>query len=99
MKKAEKAYAAAAVGFCQSYQQLPSESNWFQLANYGVLHIHPGLLIFMHESQLSDEPAFEQCTYFLKIDKPQRAKQVDPSGRRSQQIDILAHTAPKTYLC
>ena len=71
VKKAEKAYAAAAVlAYCQKAIGFNE--------NYGAPYILIANLYAMSPNW-SDEPALNKCTYFAVIDKLQRAKQVDPS--------------------
>lgn len=80
-KKAETAYAVAAT-LLQS-KKLSEARKYAQKAisikeNYGEPYI---LLAQMYGSNpnWSDEPALNRCTYFVVIDKLQRAKSVDPS--------------------
>ena len=80
-KKAEKAYAAAAV--LASAKKLSQARAYCQKAigfneNYGAPYILIANLYAMSPNW-SDEPALNKCTYFAVIDKLQRAKQVDPS--------------------
>ena len=81
VKKAEKAYAAAAV--LASAKKLSQARAYCQKAigfneNYGAPYILIANLYAMSPNW-SDEPALNKCTYFAVIDKLQRAKQVDPS--------------------
>lgn len=80
-KKAEYAYTVATILFAsknlsraRQYAQKAIEYN----GNYGAPYI---LIAQMYASSpnWSDEPALNRATYFLVIDKLQRAKQVDPS--------------------
>ena len=80
-KKAEMAYATAAalwrakkLSQARTYAQKAISFN----ENYGEPYI---LLAQMYGSSpnWSDEPALNRCTYFVVIDKLQRAKAVDPS--------------------
>ena len=80
-KKAEMAYATAAalwqakkLSQARSYAQKAISFN----ESYGEPYI---LLAQMYGSNpnWSDEPALNRCTYFVVIDKLQRAKAVDPS--------------------
>ena len=81
VKKAEKAYAAAAV--LASAKKLSQARSYCQKAisfneNYGAPYILIANLYAMSPNW-SDESALNKCTYFVIIDKLQRAKQVDPS--------------------
>ena len=81
MKKAEKAYAAAAV--LASAKKLSQDRSYCQKAisfneNYGAPYILIANLYAMSPNW-SDESALNKCTYFAVIDKLQRAKAVDPS--------------------
>lgn len=80
-KKAEMAYASAAA--LLQAKKLSQARNYCQKAisfneNYGDPYI---LLAQMYGSSpnWTDEPALNKCTYFVVIDKLQRAKAVDPS--------------------
>ncbi|WP_300812023.1 hypothetical protein [uncultured Bacteroides sp.] len=80
-KKAEIAYITAA-SFMQA-KKLSQARSYCQKAvgfkeNYGPAYI---LLaqVYASSPKWSDEPALNKCTYFLVIDKLQRAKSVDPS--------------------
>nr|WP_302831871.1 hypothetical protein [uncultured Bacteroides sp.] len=80
-KKAEMAYATAAALW--QAKKLSQARTYAQKAisfneNYGEPYI---LLAQMYGSNpnWSDEPALNRCTYFVVIDKLQRAKAVDPS--------------------
>lgn len=81
VKKAEVAYVTAAA--LMQGKKLPQAKSYCQKAisyneNYGEPYI---LLAQMYGSNpnWSDEPALNKCTYFVVIDKLQRAKAVDPS--------------------
>ena len=81
VKKAEKAYAAAAV--LASAKNLSQARSYCQKAisfneNYGAPYILIANLYAMSPNW-SDESALNKCTYFAVIDKLQRAKAVDPS--------------------
>lgn len=81
VKKAEEAYAAAAV--LASAKKLTQARAYCQKAisyneNYGAPYILIANLYAMSPNW-SDENALNKCTYFAVIDKLQRAKQVDPS--------------------
>lgn len=98
-KKAEYAYTIAAVlsstksySKARQYAQKAIENN----PNYGAPHI---LIAQMYASSpnWSDEPALNRCTYFLVIDKLQRAKNVDPSvtEEANKLIGAYAGHTPK----
>ena len=100
LKKAEYAYNAAAVlssikkySQARQYAQKAISLN----ANYGAPYI---LIAQMYASSpnWSDESALNRCTYFLAIDKLQRAKSVDPSVAEEAQklINAYAGHTPKT---
>lgn len=81
VKKAEKAYAAAAV--LASAKRLSQARAYCQKAigfngNYGAPYILIANL-YATSPNWSDENALNKCTYFAVIDKLQRAKSVDPS--------------------
>ena len=81
VKKAEKAYAAAAV--LASAKKLSQARSYCQKAisfneNYGAPYILIANLYAMSPNW-SDESALNKCTYFAVIDKLQKAKSVDPS--------------------
>lgn len=81
VKKAEKAYAAAAV--LASAKKLSQARAYCQKAigfneNYGAPYILIANL-YATSPNWSDETALNKCTYFVVIDKLQRAKSVDPS--------------------
>ena len=80
-KKADKAYAAAAV--LASAKRLSQARAYCQKAigfnpNYGAPYILIANL-YATSPNWSDENALNKCTYFAVIDKLQRAKAVDPS--------------------
>ncbi len=81
VKKAEKAYAAATVLF--SAKRLSQSRSYCQKAiGYNDSYGKPYILIaslYATSPNWSDEPALNKCTYFVVIDKLQRAKAVDPS--------------------
>ena len=98
-KKAEMAYATAAalmqakkLSQARSYCQKSISFN----ENYGEPYI---LLAQMYGSNpnWSDEPALNKCTYFVVIDKLQRAKAVDPSvtDRANELISTYARHTPQ----
>lgn len=100
LKKAEYAYNTAAVlssikkySQARQYAQKAISLN----ANYGAPYI---LIAQMYASSpnWSDESALNRCTYFLAIDKLQRAKSVDPSVAEEAQklINAYAGHTPKT---
>ena len=80
-KKAEKAYAAASV--LTTAKKLSQARSYAQKAisfneNYGAPYILIANLYAMSPNW-SDESALNKCTYFVVIDKLQKAKSVDPS--------------------
>ncbi len=98
-KKAEIAYAAAAA--LMQAKKLSQARSYCQKAisfneNYGDPYI---LLAQMYGSNpnWSDEPALNKCTYFVVIDKLQRAKSVDPSvtDRANELISTYARHTPQ----
>lgn len=98
-KKAEIAYTAATVLF--SVKSLSKARQYAQQAislnpNYGAPYI---LIAQMYASSpnWSDEQALNRCTYFLVIDKLQRAKSVDPSvtEEANKLISTYAGHTPK----
>ncbi len=98
-KKAEMAYATAAALW--QAKKLSQARNYCQKAvsyneNYGEPYI---LLAQMYGSNpnWSDEPALNRCTYFVVIDKLQRAKSVDPSvtDRANELIRTYSSHTPK----
>ena len=81
VKKAEKAYAAAAV--LASAKKLSQSRAYAQKAisyndNYGAPYILIANL-YATSPNWSEEGALNKCTYFAVIDKLQRAKSVDSS--------------------
>lgn len=99
-KKAEYAYTIAAIlSSSKSY----SRARQYALkaleynSNYGSPYI---LIAQMYASSpnWSDESALNRCTYYLVIDKLQRAKSVDPSvtEEANRLIGIYAGHTPKT---
>lgn len=81
IKKAEKAYAAAAV--LASAKRLSQARTYCQKAisfngNYGKPYILIANL-YATSPNWSEENALNKCTYYVVIDKLQRAKAVDPS--------------------
>lgn len=98
-KKAEYAYTAATILFAsknlsraRQYAQKALDYN----GNYGAPYI---LIAQMYASSpnWSDESALNRATYFLVIDKLQRAKQVDPSvaEEANKLIGTYAAHTPK----
>lgn len=94
-KKAEMAYATAAALF--SAKKLSQARSYCQKAvgfkdNYGQPYI---LLAHIYASspKWSDESALNKCTYFLVIDKLQRAKAVDPSVAEEANKAISTYSA------
>lgn len=99
-KKAEYNYNAAAV--LSSIKKYSQARSYAQKAialnpNYGAPYI---LIAQMYAASpnWSDESALNRCTYFLAIDKLQRAKSVDPSVAEDAQKLINAYVGhtPKT---
>lgn len=99
-KKAQLAYAVAATLF--NVKKLSQARTYLQKAisfkeNYGEAYI---LLAQLYASNpnWSDEPAMNKCTYFVVIDKLQRAKAVDPSvtEKANELISTYARYTPKT---
>lgn len=99
IKKAEMAYATAAI--LMQAKKLSQARNYCQKAinyneNYGEPYI---LLAQMYGSSpnWSDEPALNKCTYFVVIDKLQRAKSVDPSvtDKANELISTYARHTPQ----
>lgn len=98
-KKAQLAYAIAAA--LSNVKKLSQSRSYLQKAisykeNYGDAYI---LLAQLYASSphWSDEPALNKCTYFLVIDKLQRAKAVDPSvaSRANELISTYSAYTPK----
>ena len=98
-KKAEMAYATAAALW--QAKKLSQARAYAQKAisfreDYGEPYI---LLAQMYGANpnWSDEPALNRCTYFVVIDKLQRAKAVDPSvtDRVNELISTYARHTPK----
>lgn len=92
-KKAEMAYAAAAAMFgAKSWSKVKSYcyKSLSYNENYGNAYI---LLAQAYGSspRWSDEPALNRCTYYVVLDKLQRAKSVDPS------VTDQANELIKTY--
>ena len=98
-KKAEMAYATAAA--LMQAKKLSQARAYCQKAigfkeNYGDPYI---LLAQLYGSNpnWTDEPALNKCTYFVVIDKLQRAKAVDPSvtERANELIGTYARHTPQ----
>lgn len=98
-KRAEMAYATAAALF--QAKKLSQARSYCQKAisykeNYGDPYI---LLAQMYGSNpnWNDEPALNKCTYFVVIDKLQRAKAVDPScaDRANELIATYSRHTPE----
>lgn len=98
-KKAEIAYATAAA--LLQAKKLSQARNYAQKAisyneNYGEPYI---LLAQMYGANpnWNDEPALNKCTYFVVIDKLQRAKSVDPSvaDKANELISTYARHTPQ----
>ena len=98
-KKAEMAYATAAA--LMQAKKLSQARSYCQKAmsfkeNYGEPYI---LLAQLYGSNpnWTDEPALNKCTYFVVIDKLQRAKAVDPSvaERANELIGTYSRHTPQ----
>lgn len=98
-KKAQIAYAVAATLF--NVKKLSQARGYLQKAisfkeNYGDAYI---LLAQLYASSpnWNDESALNKCTYFVVIDKLQRAKAVDPSvaDKANELISTYARYTPK----
>lgn len=98
-KKAQIAYAVAATLF--NVKKLSQARGYLQKAisfkeNYGDAYI---LLAQLYASSpnWNDEPAMNKCTYFVVIDKLQRAKAVDPTvaDKANELISTYARYTPK----
>lgn len=98
-KKAEMAYATAAA--LMQAKKLSQARAYCQKAisfkeNYGDSYI---LLAQLYGSNpnWTDEPALNKCTYFVVIDKLQRAKAVDPSvtERANELISTYSRHTPQ----
>ena len=99
VKKAEMAYVTAAA--LMQAKKLSQARSYCQKAisfneNYGDPYI---LLAQMYGSNpnWNDEPALNKCTYFVVIDKLQRAKAVDPSvtDRANELISTYSRHTPQ----
>ncbi|RGN30875.1 tetratricopeptide repeat protein [Bacteroides oleiciplenus] len=98
-KKAQLAYVVAASLF--NVKKLSQARSYLQKAinfkeNYGDAYI---LLAQLYASSpnWNDEPALNKCTYFVVIDKLQRAKSVDPTvaDKANELISTYARYTPK----
>ena len=98
-KKAQLAYVVAASLF--NAKKLSQARSYLQKAinfkeNYGDAYI---LLAQLYASSpnWNDEPALNKCTYFVVIDKLQRAKSVDPTvaDKANELISTYARYTPK----
>ena len=98
-KKAQIAYAVAATLF--NVKKLSQARGYLQKAisfkeNYGDAYI---LLAQLYASSpnWNDEAALNKCTYFVVIDKLQRAKAVDPTvaDKANELISTYARYTPK----
>ena len=98
-KKAQIAYAAAVSLY--NVKKLSQARSYLQKAisfkeNYGDAYI---LLAQLYASSpnWNDEPALNKCTYFVVIDKLQRAKAVDPTvaDKANELISTYARYTPK----
>ncbi|MEG1686077.1 MAG: hypothetical protein RR319_09090, partial [Bacteroides sp.] len=100
IKKAEFAYNAAAI--LASVKNLSRARQYARRAielngNYGAPYILIAQL-YATSPNWSDESTLNRCTYFLVIDKLQRAKSVDPSvtSEANRLIGSYAGHTPKT---
>ena len=98
--KAEKAYAAAAV--LASVKKLSKAKSYCLKAmslnpNYGAPYILLANL-YATSPNWSEESALNKCTYFVIVDKLQRAKSVDPSvaEEANRLISTYARHTPET---
>lgn len=98
-KRAEMAYACA--GSLFAAKKLSQARSYCMKAigyneNYGMAYI---LLAQMYGSSpnWSDEPALNKCTYFVVIDKLQKAKAVDPTvaDKANELISTYARHTPQ----
>lgn len=94
-KKAEMAYKAAAV--LASAKRLSQARNYAQKAisfndKYGAPYILIASL-YAGNYKWTDEPALNKCTFFVAIDKLQRAKSVDPSVAQEADKLIRSYSA------
>lgn len=98
-KKAERAYTTAAVLFAAkkiSQARVYAQKAIGYNENYGDPYI---LLaqIYASNPKWTDEPVLNKCTYFVVIDKLQRAKAVDPSvsSKANELIATYSRYTPK----
>ncbi len=80
-KKAEMAYAIAA-GLWQAKKLSQARSYCLKSASYNENYGEPYILLaqmYGANPNWSDEPALNRCTYYVVLDKLQKAKAVDPS--------------------
>lgn len=94
-KKAEMAYATAAALF--QAKKLSQARSYCQKSlsfkeDYGQAYIMLAH-IYASSPKWSDEPALNKCTYFLVIDKLQRAKSVDPGVTEEANNLIRTYSA------
>lgn len=97
-KKAEKAYASATVLY--SAKRLSQARNYALKAlsydaNYGNAYILIAKL-YASSPNWSDDPVLNKCTYFLIVDKLQRAKAVDSSvaSEANELIKLYSQYTP-----
>lgn len=98
-KKAEKAYLTAVALF--GVKKLSQARSYLQKAisykdNYGDAYILLAQL-YATSPNWNDESALNKCTYFVVIDKLQRARSVDPSvaEKANELISTYARYTPK----
>lgn len=99
-KKAEKAYASATILF--SVKRFSQARNYALKAlsydaNYGASYILIAKL-YASSPNWSDEPVLNKATFFLVLDKLQRAKSVDSSvaGEANELIRTYSQYTPST---
>ncbi|MDO4163496.1 MAG: hypothetical protein Q4D56_03780 [Bacteroides sp.] len=94
-KKAEMAYATAAALF-SAKKLSQARSYCLKAASFKEGYGQPYILlahIYASSPKWSDEPALNKCTYFLVIDKLQRAKAVDPNVAEEANKAISTYSA------
>lgn len=98
LKKSEMAYAtAAALLAAKKYAQARSYCQ--KSISFNENYAEPYILmaqVIAAAPNWSEEPALNKCTYFLVIDKLQRAKQIDPNcaDRANELISTYARHTP-----
>lgn len=94
-EKAEDCYRTAQLLF--TIDQYSKAKNYANQAisldeNYGLPYILIAQM-YANNNKWSDEPAMNKCTYFLAIDKLQRAKNVDPNVAEDANKLIRTYSA------